>query len=559
MITRPRLPLFQAGLSLVLLLVARPGPAAEPSVPAAPPAKQLPATDLPSALPELPADGYWIQDAPINEVFQYLARRSNLQFFHNNELQGTPEYMVTGHLKLDDPRQQMEDLAIAYGLTLYERGATIHAMTEKQLAKLPVEVMAYPLKYLRGARPSSGAKSTEGGGEGGGGGGAAAAGAGVEDFEKIKLIIKPLLTPQTGFIEFEEKTNVLLITDNSVKLEKVSKLLEQIDQPKQQVVINVRILRVRKSRGSAAGVDWSSALGAGAGEGLSFSAQQSLNALFNLPDSSALTRTLGAATTGTNTYTGGTGLVFAPLQVGAILHALNERDLVTQEACPTIITEDNEQGVISIVDRFPIITTQTNATSGGTTVTNVVRYKIDEEDPNAAQEPENSREIGVTLSVTPTILPDGTIRMKLRPRVAKIVELVTGGGTSINAYPRVSESTVEGISRIPSGKSLILGGFYDSNDSVGKKKVPILGSIPLLGKLFQYSNKSDEQISLVFIITPKIYDAQQDPNTINAKVQIDSGFNRRNPAGLGTPLLPAPMPQNDFLPYPVTEPSGRPR
>jgi type II secretory pathway component GspD/PulD (secretin) len=98
----------------------------------------------------------------------------------------------------------------------------------------------------------------------------------------------------------------------------------------------------------------------------------------------------------------------------------------------------------------------------------VVRYKIDAEDPSATDEPEKNREIGVTLSVTPTLLPDGTVRMKLRPRVAKIVELIAGRGN--NVFPRVSESTVEAISRIPAGQSLFLGGFYDYSSSEGQQQ-----------------------------------------------------------------------------------------
>ena len=76
------------------------------------------------ALPSLPEEGYWIDSAPINEVFQYLARSAGLQYFFNNDL-AAPQYNVTGHLKLDNPRQQMEELAVAFGLTLYQQQSTI--------------------------------------------------------------------------------------------------------------------------------------------------------------------------------------------------------------------------------------------------------------------------------------------------------------------------------------------------------------------------------------------------------------------------------------------------
>jgi len=466
-----------------------------------------------AALPSQPEDGYWIDNAPINEVFQYLARSAGLQYFYNNEL-STPQYYVTGQLKLDDPRQQMEDLAVAYGLFVHQQRSSVSLMNEAQLARLPVEVMSYQLKYLRGAplnRSVSNSSSGSGSGEEGGGGSGGGSGVAPSDFEKLKSIIRPMLTREVGQIEFEEKTNTLLVTDNNIKLERVRKLLLEIDKAKQQIMVNVRVLRIRRNQGRQVGVDWSKALG---DDGTSITVTQSLNALFNLPDVSTLTKS-GSVTTPLTSINQvnqqGAGVVFGNVQVQAILRALEAADLVTQEACPTIITEDNEQGLISIVDRFPVITSDISNTTSGTNITDKVRYKIDEEDPSATEEPEKNREIGVTLSVTPTLLPDGTVRMKLRPRVAKIVELIPG--RSNNVFPRVSESTVEAISRIPAGQSLFLGGFYDYSTSEGNNKVPVLGTIPLLGKLFSSDMKKLEQVSLVFVITPRVYDAS-DPGAL---------------------------------------------
>lgn len=497
-----------------------------------------------SGLPTQPDDGYWIDNAPINEVFQYLARSAGLQYFYNNEL-NNPQYNVTGHLRLDNPRQQMEDLALTYGLTVYQQRSTVNLLTDTQLTRLPLEVMSYQLKYLRGAplnRSGAGTSSTTGAGAGGGGGegGASGAEAAASDFEKLKAIIRPMLTREVGQIEFEEKTNTLLVTDNTLKLERVRKLLEQVDKAKQQIMVNVRVLRIRKNVGRQVGVDWSRALGE---TGTSITMTQSLNALFNLPDLSTLTRAGdpdSLDTTLDQVNTEGAGLVFNNLQVTAILRALDAADIVTQEACPTIITEDNEQGLISIVDRFPIITSDISNTTAGQNITDKVRYKIDSEDPSATEEPEKNREIGVTLSVTPTLLPDGTVRMKLRPRVAKIVELIAG--RSSNVFPRVSESTVEAISRIPAGQSLFLGGFYDYSNSDGGNKVPVLGTIPLVGKLFSSDVKKLEQVSLVFVITPRVYDASSPAELpeINWHVREYSGMAPEDVGAAAPALLPDP-------------------
>lgn len=518
-----------------------------------------------SDLPELEPDkGFYVENAPINEVFQYLTRLSNKQYFFNNELTD-PKYNVSGQLLVNDPFIQMDELALAFGLLVYHQGSTVYLMNEEQFAKLPVEVLTYQLRYLRGTGTRGSVAMPGVGTEGGGGINSAQA----TEFEKLKSIIKPLLTREIGTIEFEEKTNTLLITDNPVKLQRVQKLLGEIDRPKQQIAINVRILRVRKNNGRKVGVDWSSVLG----NGLPISINQSLNAAFNLPDVSTLVKNVNtssssikgfsrvldtldgsrvsteqstqigedstsSSSTQGRSYTEGLGLTFNPLQVTAIIRALEQQNLITQEACPTVITEDNEQGLITIVDRFPIILAQQSNTTSGTNVTDQVRYKVDDQDPDPMREPELSREIGVTLSVTPTLLPDGTVRMRLRPRVANVVEFIKG--ESGNLFPRVSESTVEGISRVPAGQSLFLGGFYDSKDSRDEQRVPILGSIPLIRKMFQNTISGTEQVSLVFIITPTVYDAS-DTNelpSLNSDVMSNSGFNRTSVTEPVASLLP---------------------
>lgn len=502
-------------------------------------------------LPELKTDGYWVQDAPLNEIFQYLARRSGQQYFYNNRITG-PDYNVTGHLHLKDTVKQMEDLALAYGLTTYVKGETIYLMTEEQVAKLPTERAYIPMQYLRGA-----------------------------DFSKIKTFLTPMLTPGTGVVEYEAKTNFLLIVDTAPKIEQIKEALQEIDQAKRQIVVNVRVMRVTNNNRNRVGVDWQRVLGSDAG--LPINITQSLNSVFNLPNVATATKVItstvgnnltvttnkvsgrsttsvipGGALTGTATenstitsnnvatdnqndsntinkaYTDGSGLVFSALQLNGILRALHMGNLASQEAAPTVITEDNEQGLITVTDRYPIITsTITDSQSGTQNVTDVVRYRIDESDTTVTEDPTKSREIGVTLTVTPTILPDDTIRMKLTPRVSKIVEFIPSA--SGNLYPRVSESSIEATSRIPNGHSLVIGGFYEQTQDNVDNKVPLFGDIPVLRFFFQSKDHQKAQNSLIFIVTPNAYEADSSDSLtkINdvqyAKHKLPADFDQPDP------------------------------
>jgi len=408
---------------------------------------------------EEPADeGFIIKDAGLNDIFQYLAKSAGKQYFHNAKIAG-PEFMVTGHLNDGDPLQQMEELAFMYGLSLHTKGNTIYALTQAQLGQLPSSEYHYQLRYLR-----------------------------PTDVETIKDLIRPVLSPGTGIVNFEPKTNTIIIIDTAHRIESAQRLLQGIDKAKGQIIVETKILRVNSSAAERTGVNWETALG-GAGDGVTISS--GLNAVFGF-DAADVVKDAN--------------LILAPGQLSGVLRLLAEGNLASQVSNPTLITEDNERATISIIDRIPIITTTTTASSTGAdpTVTEEVRYKIDSSDKTIDTDPESHREIGISLVVTPTLLPDGTIRMKMRPRSAQITGRVVG--QTENEYPQVTESMIETLARIPDGHSLVVGGFYGEVESEDKNKVPLLGDIPVINFFFKSKETIKEKTSLVFIVTPTSYD-----------------------------------------------------
>ena len=445
--------------------------------------------DAPAGAPENPdavvADGnpieqedggFLIKDASINDIFQLLAKRAGKQYFHNNKL-ATEDYKVTGHLNGDaEPLKQMEELAFQYGLRMYVKGNTVYAMMEEQLQRLPAKEWTYTLRYIR-----------------------------PTDIEQIQALIQPMLTAGRGIVNFEPKTNTIVVIDTLQHIEMVEALLKKIDRPKGQIVVEVKILRVNSQVGQRKGMDWSRSL---RDNGISVDITRNLNSVFGFPSTwtsaSPITQSNvsgGASTVAADLPDIGNNLILSPIQITGVLRALNDANLVTQKSNPVVVTEDNESAVVALIDRVPIITSEVSETASGTNITDQVRYRIDESDPT---DPENTREIGVTISVRPSLLPDGTIRMDMRPRNAQVVENIEG--RSGNFYPRVSEASIRSITRIPDGHSLVIGGFYAQADSKGKNKVPLLGDIPVLNFFFKSKNTSKEQSSLVFVVTPTSYD-----------------------------------------------------
>jgi type II secretory pathway component GspD/PulD (secretin) len=476
-------------------------PPAAPAVPAIPATPTPPATTPPPATEPVPPvdpldpltqqksameaseEGYLIKDAPINDIFQFLAKAAGRQYFHNAKIAG-PEFRVTGHLNDGNPLTQMEELAFMYGLALHTKGNTIYALTQAQLAQLPSMEFHYQLQYLR-----------------------------PTDIKQIQELIKPMLNPASGIVNFEPKTNTIVIIDSAARIEQARLLLRGIDKAKGQIIVETKILRINSTAGERSGIDWSSSLGT---TGTTLSVARDLNSVFGLPPSLASSIKGGE----------GTNLVLSPLQISGVLRALADGGLASQISNPTLITEDNELATISIIDRVPIIVTTTTASSSGTsanpTVTEEVRYKIDTSDKSIDTDPDKHREIGISLVVTPTLLPDGTVRMKLRPRSAQIVDEITSTTTG-NKYPRVTESMIETLARVPNGYSLVVGGFYGETKTNGKNKVPLLGDIPVINFFFKSKEASKERTSLVFIVTPKSYDPTNRSANASASNFVRSG------------------------------------
>jgi len=454
-------------------------PSPSPGTDAAP--IPTPSRHSPTAEPGDPAlntsNSFWLDNYPLNDLYQYLARQADFQYFQNPFIDSIK---VTGELfKGRNPIDNMRELALQYNLVLFQKGRTIYALTQDQIATLPQQEFRYELKYLH-PRP-----------------------------EDIQRMLGHFLTPDRGSATLEPQINTIIVSDNETVLPKIARYLKSIDVPRRQVSIQVRVISITMTGDKYIGVDWSQGLAA-TGVTLSATAQSNLDAAFGF---NPFGKPQGAGTTpsvsspGPNT---GTNLVIGPVTVTAVLHALYSNAHAHEENAPMVITEDNQQSQVRVVTRTPIIVSTTSFTTSGTSISNDVRYLLDKTDPP-------SREIGTTLYVTPSILPDNTIRLAIDGTVAAEVGATlapNGTGTTPTSYPIVNEAHLVNLSRVPSGYSLILGGFTTIDNATTTQKVPILGSIPLLGQAFRFKSVARTRTNLAFIITPVAFQADDPAQAI---------------------------------------------
>src|SRR5271166_836928 len=446
-------------------------PAPTPGVEVTP--TPTPARLTPTTEPGNPAlntsNSFWLDNYPLNDLYQYLARQADYQYFQNPFIDSIK---VTGELfKGRNPLDNMRELALQYNLVLFRKGRTLYALTQDQIATLPQEEYRYPLKYLH-PRP-----------------------------DDIQRMLGHFLTPDHGSATLEPQINTIVVSDNETVIPKIARYLQSIDVPRRQISIQVRVISITTTGDKFTGVDWSQTFGQN-GLSLSGTVQTNLDTAFGFrPVLSSTTSTNGKLVVLGNE---GTNVILGPVAVTAVLHALFQNTRAHAENAPLVITEDNQPSTVRVVTRQPIVTSTVNVTNGVSVTTNEVRYYLDPSDVT------KNREIGTTLIVTPSILPDNTIRLQIDGTVSTIVGSVsapTSSTTLPDIYPIVNEANLVNLSRVPSGYSLILGGFVTINNSISNNKVPILGSIPLVGQAFRFKSLSRSRTNLAFIITPIAFQA----------------------------------------------------
>lgn len=170
--------------------------------------------------------------------------------------------------------------------------------------------------------------------------------------------------------------------------------------------------------------------------------------------------------------------------IGAVLSTLSSNGLSQLLAQPTLLVRSGEEASFLAGGEFPVPIPQN---SGGATNTISIQYK----------------EFGVRLSVTPFVLSDEHIVLKLAPEVS---ELDYGNGVQLQGYvvPGIRRRSAETTVELGSGQSFVIAGLNYSNSSVTKDKVPFLGDIPVLGAFFKRQENQKEKQELIIIATPRL-------------------------------------------------------
>lgn len=308
--------------------------------------------------------------------------------------------------------------------------------------------------------------------------------------QDIRGSIEPLIdTAAGGRVQVDARSNALVITERPSRMNKIQEIIERLDRATDQVMIESKFIEVRTTDGKDVGVNWSSlggeegidvgmteAIAPVTGAGTNFVTEEAQDAL-GFPTT--------AATSGNNlTRNALDTAVFSASSFGFVLRALETRNEVELISNPTVVTMDNEQATIKVTREFPQPDFTFNAETG-------------QRQFNGLGDP---IDVGITLEVTPSVNAAGFINLDIFPEVSSTSEDRTIEGTE---FPIRDVRTARTRITIKDGYTLALGGLLDRATTKSGNSVPLLGSLPGVGRLFSSDSDSVVETNLIIFITAK--------------------------------------------------------
>ncbi|MEG3756588.1 type IV pilus secretin PilQ family protein [Pseudoalteromonas carrageenovora] len=300
----------------------------------------------------------------------------------------------------------------------------------------------------------------------------------AEDFaDLLKTDTNSIITAR-GSVSVDLRTNTLLIKDTVKSIENIRRMIETLDIPVQQVVIESRMVTVRDNVTEDLGVRWGFSDQQGS-DGISGSLEGA-ETISNgtIPD---LTDRLNVNLPITNPAAS-IGLHIAKLANGTLidleLSALEEENKGEIIASPRIIAANQQKARIEQGTEIPYTE---SASSGATTV--------------------SFKKAVLSLEVTPHITPDNKVILDLvitQDTRGDTVQTGTGEAVSIDTQEIQTQVLVE------NGQTVVLGGIFQQQIINTTNKVPVLGDIPYVGRLFKSTSEFNEKRELLIFVTPKI-------------------------------------------------------
>lgn len=403
-------------------------------------------------------------DAPLTQAIDILARQAKINYIIDPKVsfgppgprgEPAPAPVISFRWENVTAQQALSTLLTTYGLQMVEDPkTTIARITIKDpAAPDPLFTKVVQLKYT-----------------------------GVSN---ILDSVRTTLSDRRSRVTADVRTSQIVVVATEKELNDVDKLVERLDTPTKQVLIEAKLVETSFNPSTFKGLDWSGTLQS---QHLAFgnnlqanSPGQSVNN--TLVQSAGFPKLLFDTASGFNPAT-----AFLDADgVNAVFSFINQNSEARVLSAPRTVTLDNQMAHIAVTRATPIInvTAGTANTTGGSQITYT--------------------NLGVIMDVTPRISANNYVDLKVIPEVSRIFDTVTKiiQGETFQA-DEYDIRTLKTEVMIPSGNTLVLGGLMQDDQTESGTKVPLLGDIPGIGGAFRSSTKARQKNNLLVFITPSI-------------------------------------------------------
>ena len=449
------------------------------------------------------------KDADINTVLRLLSVKSGMNIVAGPEVTGT----VSVRLENVPWEEALEVVLRTYGYVYEKRGNIIRVTTRDNLAQEELVTDTFVLEYIQLSKKTQ--TTTPIGGA-----------TGTEDAAGKELLdIVTTMLSERGKVKMVTQRNAIVVTDDPTHVYKIRQVIEKLDIPTGQAYIDSKIVKTQLDKGENLGIRWNVA-SAGVSGGPSrpttfpfFNARHGgkeqtspfLEQFF--PQVSSTSSGTGSTSSGQviansadlrafplpdpavsgRTYAFGT-LDFTSFS--ALLSFLQSRTNTKVISNPRIVVMNNQTAKVKVGSEIPIPSFEFNQQTASFQVTG---FKY--------------RDIGVVLNVTPHINSADEILVDLKPEVSALGSTISF--TSTLAAPSFDVTNAETQVLIRSGETIAIGGLMENKSAVSEQRVPYLGSIPAIGKIFrskrQTEGSGNRNVETIFFVTVTLIDTEGQP------------------------------------------------
>jgi type II secretory pathway component GspD/PulD (secretin) len=320
----------------------------------------------------------------------------------------------------------------------------------------------------------------------------------------VDLLKNSLYTFEDAFIASQvkiipdERTNSLVITAPKFAFSNIEAVINDvIDKKLPQVLISVEVLEINRDKAKALGISYNETTGS------VFTVLT--EAIPNVSGTGGGGGTSGGVGTGVGGTGGvGTGQTFVEtgrvnfpvrtsMNLAVTISFLQKEGASKVLANPKVLTSDGKKAAILIGDKVPYIQNLQTAVAAGSTTSN---FNVQFED------------VGTKLEFQPFVTKDGYINLIVHPQVSTLKQMLPGPGGS--QIPLIGTREVQTEVVVKSGSIIVIGGLINDEERRSFIKVPFLGDIPLIGKLFQYKSNQKVNSEIIFVIKPEIINLPDD-------------------------------------------------